>query len=307
MTTKRKGLILLLLVLVLAAVVALAAGLPRLRFNEGQVFTLPPEAEQLAEQIEDDQAQSVGILTLRAVMLVLLVGYLAYILVSLLTKHGRRRVVNELIRIGIILLFLALVNQRSEEILEPPVDSTEAPEVAVELPLPSSGALETTIIEPDLPTWAPAGVLVVGALLLAGLAGAAVWWWFGPHQRAEAQAEEAQLQIAKQAGLAAQQIEAGQEVQDVILRTYYRMEKILKEERGLERPRNMTPAEFAESLGRYGLPRGAITDLTNLFEAVRYGSQQLGPELEQRALNAFRAIAMTINLEPTHKQPRLGT
>ena len=52
----------------------------------------------------------------------------------------------------------------------------------------------------------------------------------------------------------------------------------------------MTPSEFAEALGRQGLPAGAINDLTHLFEAVRYGNQQPDPGMQQRALNAFRAI-----------------
>jgi hypothetical protein len=52
----------------------------------------------------------------------------------------------------------------------------------------------------------------------------------------------------------------------------------------------MTAREFQRRLGRIGIPEEPVAQLTKLFESVRYGSKETGPEEERLALRSLSAI-----------------
>ena len=60
--------------------------------------------------------------------------------------------------------------------------------------------------------------------------------------------------------------------------------------RQLQREIAMTPHEFAVRLEQAGLPGDAVTRLTRLFEAVRYGDRKSGPKDINEAVSCLKTI-----------------
>lgn len=87
------------------------------------------------------------------------------------------------------------------------------------------------------------------------------------------------------------EIEAGADLRNVIIRCYADMSQILNEQRGIQRQQAMTPREFETELQEMGLPHADIQRLTRLFEEVRYGNADLGQAAEQEAIHCLTAIA----------------
>ncbi len=96
--------------------------------------------------------------------------------------------------------------------------------------------------------------------------------------------------LAKEAQKARENLQAGGDLRNVILRCYYQMAQILQVQRGILRKHAMTPREFERSLIELGLPGEPIDQLTQLFEAVRYGAKDLGNKAELRAIACLDAI-----------------
>jgi hypothetical protein len=59
---------------------------------------------------------------------------------------------------------------------------------------------------------------------------------------------------------------------------------------GLQRERAMTPREFEQRLVDIGLPSQPVSQLTRLFEAVRYGSREPSQLDEKMAVNCLSEI-----------------
>ena len=68
------------------------------------------------------------------------------------------------------------------------------------------------------------------------------------------------------------------------------MNRVLQEQRGLERPKAMTPREFERYLLEMGLQDEHIRRLTRLFESVRYGTNAATPQDEREAVACLSAI-----------------
>ncbi len=83
---------------------------------------------------------------------------------------------------------------------------------------------------------------------------------------------------------------AGIGLKDVVLRCYKHMSLALQEEHGIERQFFMTTGEFENLLTAKGFPYDSVHQLTQLFEAVRYGRWQPGKNDEQKAIDCLTAI-----------------
>ncbi|MFP3898281.1 MAG: DUF4129 domain-containing protein [Dehalococcoidia bacterium] len=90
------------------------------------------------------------------------------------------------------------------------------------------------------------------------------------------------------AAQAVAELRAGLSVEEVVVRCWARMAEILAVRVGGRDPA-LTPRELARSLARRGVRHEAITELTGLFEEVRYGAKADAPRRE-RALAALAAI-----------------
>lgn len=100
--------------------------------------------------------------------------------------------------------------------------------------------------------------------------------------------EEEAAAVAGAAGRAAERIEAGdgEDVDNEVYRAWRDMTRLLD----VERPESSTPGEFADSAVEAGIEREDVSDLTRLFEDVRYGHRETTDVEERRAVEILRRI-----------------
>jgi hypothetical protein len=105
---------------------------------------------------------------------------------------------------------------------------------------------------------------------------------------------EAQAAIGAAAGAAADRIEAAADVDNEIYRAWVEMTRHLD----VSNPDASTPAEFAAAAVEAGMDRDDVTELTDLFEVVRYGDATPTEERERRAVEALRRIESEYASDP---------
>jgi len=132
---------------------------------------------------------------------------------------------------------------------------------------------------PRTAIWLAAGILVGGMSLLVVLS---VTSWLSPTRVSG--------QILQEAENAVQNLKAGKELSDVIVRCYAQMAQTLREQRGIERNHAMTVREFEDWLEYEGFPLDPVHQLTSLFEAARYSKRLLGIEDRENALQCLNKI-----------------
>jgi hypothetical protein len=71
------------------------------------------------------------------------------------------------------------------------------------------------------------------------------------------------------------------------------MSLAVEKEQGIERKDFMTTREFENLLEAAGIPHDPIHQLTQLFEAVRYGNWRPNPMDEQKAIHCLQAIVLS--------------
>lgn len=290
----RKQWSLILLGGILLGVLVLASGLTRSQLPESQPFRLEEKVEQITGLPDGGSFTQRTAFLVRGLFLFFLLFFPLYLIISLLTQRGRKRLVNDLIRLAAFLLFLYWLDRQSPRVTEGFEKMTELP-MQMEEAMPNPQAPLAVFDPGQAPQWLTISLLVGAMLFLVLLVGVVAWWWYLPDRRkGKAEGPNTRQQLAEQAETAIEAIEGGSDLKNVILFAYFEMARILAEARGLERAPSMTPAEFAQALERQGLPAGAVRDLTRLFEQVRYGSYSSGTEMETRALNALRAIQVSV-------------
>lgn len=127
---------------------------------------------------------------------------------------------------------------------------------------------------------------LVGFVLLA--AAAIFAFWLAGRRHKDSSSREA---IKQDALDALSDIEQGFELRDVIIRCYYEMTQAVEKSRGVKRDEGMTPREFEHRLVHLGIPTEPVTQLTRLFEDVRYGGRLPQPKTEEIARTCLQAIA----------------
>lgn len=92
--------------------------------------------------------------------------------------------------------------------------------------------------------------------------------------------------VGRAAGDAADRIESTTDVDNEVYRAWREMTDHLD----VRNPESSTPSEFAAAAVEAGLDREDVSELTSLFEAVRYGGESPTEERERRAIEALRRI-----------------
>ncbi|UVE51749.1 DUF4129 domain-containing protein [Haloferax larsenii] len=96
--------------------------------------------------------------------------------------------------------------------------------------------------------------------------------------------------VGRAAGAAAERIESGgADVENEVFRAWGEMTALLD----VPNRSAATPDEFATAAVDAGMDRDDVTELTTLFEAVRYGGAEATAERERRAVDALRNIEAT--------------
>ncbi|MCC6146694.1 MAG: DUF4129 domain-containing protein [Anaerolineaceae bacterium] len=126
--------------------------------------------------------------------------------------------------------------------------------------------------------WVKVG-LVLASMMLLG--------WLVAHAFRRNQKDN---KLAAETESAIQAITSGGNLGGVIIKCYVNMEKVVSQERGIDRDQSMTPHEFETHLTNKGIPTVPIRRLTTLFEKARYGKQCLTEQDELDALRSLSAI-----------------
>lgn len=160
--------------------------------------------------------------------------------------------------------------------------------------LPSGGGSSGTNAEGD-PTSTPTSILAV--LLFGAIIGSIGLLLYSTGDDEDELAEEPpetppperQAAVGSVAGRAADRLEADADVENEVYRAWREMTTHLD----VEQPQSSTPAEFAAAAVDAGMSRDDVTDLTEVFETVRYGGEDATADREQRAIDALRGIEAT--------------
>ncbi len=273
---KRKALIFLGLVMIIT--VMIAASLPQLELQPG----LPPpklELNQVAmASIEEEPLTTISIDKFFKILLaIVLTVFMLYVISRPLDSAHWKNLRFSIRILAVITLiagsFLCLI-----WLLPGSQDS-----VPMELPVPDAAPLATSPLglTPPLLLWLVGiGLLVSGILL-----GIRV---FGSTSRRAKAINTVGLEAQK----AWQALGVGLDLKEVIVQCYRRMSLALEKEQGLERENSMTTGEFEKLLAAAGIPHEPIHQLTQLFEAVRYGNWQPNPADNQKAIRCLEAIML---------------
>lgn len=265
------------------ALLLLAFGLTGLTFQPGRFYNVPNVASESGVFAGDSPIGGAGDL-LPAIFSLMGMLALLFLVVSLImsifSAKYRRYLLRQIIGVGVILLLLSLIRPLAGE------DTARNGEVTSGQPqsqLPAGEPLpQFTAAPASWLTWAL--VLLLALLLVGGI------WFFWRRGRPQLAPAAASPPLAEAAQQALADISIGGDVRDAVLRCYREMNRVLAEQRGVQRARAMTPREFADHLRVTGLQDEHIERLTQLFERARYGGRHASERDAQDAVACLSAI-----------------
>jgi Domain of unknown function (DUF4129) len=126
------------------------------------------------------------------------------------------------------------------------------------------------------------GVALLLTVLVVGIA----WSVWRRNRRSQHPLER----LAQEAQNALDALWAGGDLRDVVIRCYLEMNRVVREQRGIQRDLAMTPREFEHYLEEKGFPGEPVRQLTRLFEEVRYGTTVPGENEKCQAVASLTAI-----------------
>jgi len=275
-SVKRNTLILLGLVVIITIIIAaslpqleLQPGMPLPKLENNQVV-IPPAEAGLFEAISVDEF-------IIAFFLLFGAGSMLFMIYKLLRGAEWKDVVAfiwPMLVIGLFLgvfvfLIMLLPQSESSRVMELPAPTPEPPVTSPLGPVP-----------PLLLWLVGIGLLVTGILI-------AIWIFGSPASRPTT-IDIVGLEAEK----AWQELRSGLDLKDVIIKCYRHMSLALEKEQGIEREESMTAREFENLLQAAGVPYDPVRQLTQLFEAARYGNWQPNSIDEQKAIQCLEAIVL---------------
>jgi hypothetical protein len=155
------------------------------------------------------------------------------------------------------------------------------------LPVPGAGDVQLQeFVPPEITTgwafWITSVLILVFGVVIVFFVNRVFDRFYKPAQDVD--------QIAEIARNALNDLSNAKTTKNVIIRCYLDMNNAVGEKRGLVREAAMTPAEFAIRLKGMGLPTDALHGLTEVFERVRYGGQNVSPEEIKEAKRCLTSI-----------------
>jgi NADH:ubiquinone oxidoreductase subunit 6 (subunit J) len=284
MNIKHKLLVLLLSIIVVAALFFLATGLSGVQLAPGtpDVFSFN-QAPSASQGGGTPQASSL-MMVLRIIYIVAIVLLPVLIILLIVSKQARKQFLRSLIGLVPIIILLFAFRQLTQQTARPA--DTQPPGYPASAQNAQGIGKQTVVTPAATPAWlvtaATIGVAVIITVLVAGIA-----WFLVRRNRKE---EDSFGRIAQEAQNALDALKSGANLKNVVIRCYYQMNEILKEEKGIRRDASMTPREFETRLEKGGLPGSAVKELTRLFEEVRYGTHVPDMEDEVVAIASLTAI-----------------
>jgi hypothetical protein len=206
-----------------------------------------------------------------------------YIIYSLSNATGRRRLVKNIILVLVLFWFAYYLREHPIRFTpgEPETVVADPSEIGLEEEAPVA-----VFSESEAPSWLAVVVILAASAFGVGLLAAGVRLY----QRRAARRHPVLHPLAEAAQDTIDSLLAGADFRTAILRCYYEMTRVVKEERSLEREAAMTPREFETYLIKWGLPQNALETLTRLFERARYGSELSQTDDETTAFTCLTQI-----------------
>jgi hypothetical protein len=262
------------------AFLLLSGSLSSIQLKPGQPFPLPYEGDTTAPSVDTLSTEpTMKTPTSSWVQGIAAFGFLlllAFIGINLLTKIDRKKLLRFffiIIFIFAVLSFLPLFAASRPSVFPNQTQSTVVPPTQI-------GSIPALEQPPSLVTW----------LLLVSYA--AVFISFGLWLLRKAIArEDPRSEFALEAEKALAALRTGEEFNNVIIRCYMQMQKLLLDEQGIEREVFMTPGEFEAHLASEGVPSEPLHNLTRIFEEVRYGHKPTSVHNEQKAIKCLMDIS----------------
>jgi hypothetical protein len=271
-TVKRKSLRYLLLAVILTVLIAVA--LPQLKLKPG----IPLPGLEGGSGSPADETNPFLAISINTFFLAVLGLALAFALV-----YGGYKVLigapwKEILRAflyftGLTLVVLAFILALTKVRI-----TSELPEMEL-LPEPLRVSGPPLGLMPPFLVWL-AWICLAVVVILLGI------WLYTWRSRQSRPAD----QLEWEAEQALQALGRGLDLGNVILRCYRQMSLVLQQEQGLELEETMTAREFERLLEARGIPHTPVHQLTQLFEATRYGHQQPDADDEQKAFDCLSAI-----------------
>jgi hypothetical protein len=244
-------------------ILVLAMSLPNLVMSPGQPFSLAKSQSEESPAGGSLSGSEIFLWIFRSFVALALIFLPLYLVYSLMTTEGRRRLLLYLVLIGVLLLVADYLHNR------PLNQNTQQQEQAMDTPQEwdaESGP------ETSLPTTPPSWLTLVVILAASISTGALIFVVIRFFQQRVKTPELSLEKLAQEAQNAIESLHAGGDFKATVIQCYQEMSRVVKEEKGIARETAMTAREFEERLVSRGLPQEAIRILTRLFEQARYGS-----------------------------------
>lgn len=280
----RRALLIGLTAILVGTLFLLAAGMQNLRFSPTRPFRLPDAFSQPPIRTNGDWRFTIAILIISGMLVLLFLILIVFILIK--SSQLRKRIVAFILRMMLLLMVYALILSLLNQDLQKRDKMTEAiPESMVNAtPMPSTPVPLLEPYDPNPTAWI-VYLLTFGFILLAG--GLGVWLWIRAHQ------PRSELQTIAQEAI--DRINQGKQWEDVVIQCYGDMSSAAFMRKGIDRPRDMTPAEFSRRLEAAGIPAAPVRSLTRLFEQARYGSRSSNAQEAQEALSCLSQIVNAVD------------
>jgi hypothetical protein len=267
------------LILTILVVIFLASGISEVEFQPGTLISQEDESSNLGPlRLPELNTPIWFYLLMFAIWVILPVSIILFVKYP----EVRKRTLQGLGYVAIYGFILFLLTRKTQE--DPELEQIEEELVDTTIIETQREAAEflSTVAEadPNLDLILDIAIFILVAVL--------VWYVYQRYFRKKASTSD---QIKLEVEEAINNIEAGGDLRNVIIRCYADMSKILDEKRDIQRQHAMTPREFESELQGIGLPQNSIKRLTRLFEEVRYGHAKLGQDAEQEAIQCLTAIA----------------
>jgi magnesium-transporting ATPase (P-type) len=277
MVISKKSWLLFILVSVSVATILVAASLSSLELRPGRGRPVAMERQEPETGAINSPNPFMRIF-IRIILFIAGILIPVSIIYHLRSSQGRRRM---LILFIIVLSFFLLMNHlpwSKFQLRLPKLDLLGSP-LGDNSQLPPQADIAT----PNPPWWL---VLLVSLGLSALILGVSLYLW----RRFRRRSSPLEL-VAKEARKTIDELRSGADLKEGVIRCYFEMNKVLREQRGLKRQQAMTTREFENYLNEIGLPDLHIRRLTRLFEKVRYGAKNLTSVEDREAIACLSAIA----------------
>ena len=265
------------------ALMLLAAGLSGIELRPGEPYLLTGLLQLLRAFRGEERTETPGPLGASRVPLTLVVWLLLPILISflLVSRQAWRELLKRILS-GFVLVIAFYVVMRALTDAYGLGANPESSANGTAPATPEGGLPALPVFVANPPQWA----VILVSLFLASLVFGGLWllWRRAPRQ------EDPLTMLAEEAQEALEELRAGGDLKDTVMRCYVEMSGILSSQRGLVRDTSMTPREFEQRLAAAGLRDEHIRQLTLLFERVRYGAKHPGEREEHEAMACLTAI-----------------